>query len=238
MSTLAQLSTDNSIADEKDSVGNGSFTLDSGIYDATVGMAYLTKSVGGALGLNLTLKIDKREVRQTLWMTSGTDKGGKNYYEKEGEKFYLPGFNHANSLALLTVAKEISAIDTEMKMVAVYNRDAKSEVPTKVEVLMELIGKEIAVGLIKQRVDKNKRNEATGVYEPTGEVREENEVDKLFRARDRMTTSEIRSKAETAEFADMWKAKWEGQVRDRVKGAAPGTAPKAASKKPTASLFG
>jgi hypothetical protein len=245
MSLLASLSTDSSIAEEKDSVGGGG-PLESGLYNATVSMAYLTKSQGGALGMVLTLKTeDGKDIRQTLWMTSGTAKGAKNYYEdKNGAKQYLPGFNHANSLALLTCGKEIAALDTETKVVNVYSAEAKSEVPTKVEVPMDLLGKEIIVGLIKQTVDKTKKNEATGIYEATGETRDENEIDKLFRARDRMTTAEIRAQAETATFIDTWDAKFTGKTREKAKGAS-GTAgapkaagaPAAAAKKPTTSLF-
>lgn len=247
MNMLANLKSDASIATEKDSVGGGSFILESGIYNATVNLAYITKSKGGALGLVLNLKTDAdKEIRQTLWMTSGTEKGCKNYYEKDGEKHYLPGFNHANSLALLTVGKEISELDTETKVVNVYSPEAKAEVPTKVDMIMDLLGKEITVGVIKQTVDKTKKNETTGAYEPTGETRDENEIDKLFRARDRMTTAEIRAQAEEATFANTWEAKWAGKTKDKSKGAS-GTAgaPKAAgaagapaaAKKPTTSLF-
>ena len=244
MSLLASLSTDASIADEKDSVGSGG-PLDSGLYTAKVALAYITKSAGGAMGLVLNLKTDaNREIRQTLWMTSGTAKGAKNYYEdKNGDKQYLPGFLHANSLSLLTVGKEIAALDTETKVVNVYSAEAKSEVPTKVEMLMDLIGQDVIVGLIRQTVDKTKKNES-GVYEATGETRDENEIDKLFRAKDRMTTAEIRAQADTAGFIDTWSAKHTGTVKMKAKGAS-GTAgapkaagaPPAAAKKPTTSLF-
>ena len=247
MSLLANLATDSSIADEKDSIG-GSGPLDSGLYNCTVSMAHITKSAGGAMGLVLTLKTqDNKEVRQTLWMTSGTAKGGKNYYEKDGEKHYLPGFLQANALCLLTVGKEIGQMDTETKVINLYSPEAKAEVPTKVEVVMDLLGKEIIAGVIKQTVDKTKKNEATGQYEATGETREENEIDKFFRAKDRMTTAEIRAQAEEAVFINSWDQKWAGKTRDRTNknGAAAGAgaagAPKAApgaSTKPTTSLFG
>lgn len=242
MSLLAGLATDTTIAEERDSVGSGG-PIDSGIYNCNIALAYINKAASGAMGLVLNLKTDTgREIRQTLWMTSGTAKGGKNYYEKDGEKHYLPGFNHANSLALLTVGKEISQLETETKVVNVYSVEAKTEIPTKVEMLVDLLGKDIKVGVIKQTVDKTKKNENTGVYEPTGETRDENEIDKLFRARDNMTTAEIRGQAETATFIETWSNKWTGKTRDRSKGTSgtPG-APKAAgaatTKKPTNSLF-
>lgn len=243
MSLLANLASDDSIANEKDSVG-GSGPLESGVYPVTITMAHINKATSGALGLVLTMKTeDNKEVRQTLWMTSGTAKGCKNYYEKAGEKHYLPGFTHANAVCLLASGKEISALDTEQKVINLYSPEAKAEVPTKVDVVMDLLGKEVIVGLIKQTVDKTKKNDA-GVYEATGETRDENEIDKFFRAKDRMTTAEIRAQAEEAVFINTWETKWAGNTKDRAKGAAAGLAgvPKLggapASKKPTTSLFG
>jgi hypothetical protein len=233
MSLLKNLKTDESIATERDSVGNGG-PLDSGLYPSKISLAYLTTSKGGALGLALSLKTDTgRDIRATVYMTSGTDKGCKNYFEKDGEKQYLPGFNLANSLALLTVGKEIGDLDTEQKVVNVYNYEAKAEVPTKVDMLTDLLGQDIIAGVIKQIVDKNQKNDA-GQYVPTGETREENEIDKFFRARDKMTTAEIRAQATEAAFYDTWDAKWTGNVRNKAKGAAAGVAGKVGSPKPAA----
>ena len=140
MNMLSALATDNSIQSEKDSVGASFGPVDSGLYNSTVMLAYLKTAASGALALELELKSDAGQIiRQTLWMTSGTAKGGKNYYEKDGEKYFLPGFLHANAMALLSVGKEISELDTETKLVKIYSAEAKAEVPTKVEVVMDLI---------------------------------------------------------------------------------------------------
>lgn len=220
MSLLKNLASDQSIANEKDSVG-GSRVLDSGLYTFNVTLAYVTVASSGALGLVLGAKTSSgQDYRETLWMSSGTAKGAKNYYEKDGEKIYLPGYLVANSLALLTVGKEISELDTEEKVVGVYNAEAKQEVPTKVNMIMDLLGQQILAGIVKQTVDRTKKNEATGAYEATGETRDENVIDKLFRAKDRMTTAEIRAQAETATFADTWAEKNTGVTRNRAKGAA------------------
>lgn len=243
MSLLSGLTTDTSIADEKDSVGGGFAPLDSGLYPCTVGLAYITKSDGGAMALNLVLTTEGgKDIRQQLWMTSGTAKGGKNYYEKDGEKHYLPGFLHANALALLTLGKEIGQLDTEKKVINLYSSAAKAEVPTPVDMITDLLGKEILVGLIKQIVDKNVKTDAG--YVPSGETREENEIDKFFRASDRKTTAEIRAQAPEAVFADTWLKKWKDQVKDKsTKNAGTAGAPAASgaahsTQKPTSSLFG
>ena len=244
MSLLANLTTDESIANERDSIGNGG-PMDSGLYPFNVAMAHINKAASGALGLVVALKTaEGKEVRETLWMTSGTAKGCKNYYEKDGQKNYLPGFIAANALALLTVGKEISQLDTETKVINLYSPEAKAEVPTKVEVVMDLLNQEIIAGVIKQTVDKSVKNDA-GVYVPTGETRDENTIDKFFRAKDRMTTAEIRAQAEVPTFIETWEQKWTGKTRDRSKGAGsagtpgiPKAAAAAGTKKPTTSLFG
>ena len=246
MSLLKKMTSDASIANEKDSVGGGG-VLASNIYPATVKLAYVTQSEGGAIGLVLQAQTSAgRDIRETLWMSSGTAKGGKNYYEKDGEKHYLPGFIAANALALLTVGQELSDLDTETKVVNVYNKDAKAEVPTKVEMVMDLLGKDILVGLIKETVDKTVKNDA-GNYVPTGETREQNTIDKFFRASDKKTTAEIRAQAEEASFHDTWLAKWQDKVRDKSskvagtagvpRGSFTGAAANQPTKKPTTSLF-
>lgn len=248
MSLLKNLTTDDTINDEKDSVG-GSLVRESGLYPMSVVNAYLSKSTGGALALNLTLKDSDGEVRQQFWMTSGTAKGGKNYYEKDGVKNYLPGFLHANALALLTVGKEIADLDTEEKVINVYSFDAKKEVPTKVDMVMDLLNQEVLVGLIKQTVDKNVKNpnfdaskprsESNKEYVPSGETRDENEVDKIFRVSDRMTTAEIRAQATEATFANVWDQRWTGKVKNKAKGASgvAGAPAAPAANRPKASLF-
>jgi hypothetical protein len=247
MNMLANLTTQEDIADERDSVGGGG-VLDSNLYEMTIEYAYLTKSESGALALNLRLKTeDGREIRSQQWMTSGTAKGCVNYYtDRQGNKQYLPGFNMANAAALLTTGKEISQLSTEQKVINLYNSEAKAEVPTKVDMITELLGKKILVALLRQKVDKTQKNEATGAYEPTGETREENEIDKIFRASDKKTTAEIRAQAEEAAFYKAWADKWVGKVKDKTAKDATGKtgtagAPKAAgaagTKKPTQSLF-
>ena len=244
MSLLSGLSTSNDIAAEKDSVGGG-FVLDSNLYNFTVKLAYLQKAASEALSLVVHLTTeDGKDVRQQFWMTSGKEKGCKNYYvDGKGDKQYLPGFNMANSLCLLTVGKEIGQMETETKVVNIYSKEASAEVPTNVEMLTELLGKQVLGGLIKQIVDKNVKD-AAGNYVPSGETREENELDKLFRERDGKTTAEILAQAPEAVFIETWKKKWVGQVKDKsTKTAGTAGAPKAAgaaasgTAKPQNSLF-
>lgn len=254
MSLLSGLNTDSDAQGERDSVG-GSFTLESGVYDFEITMAFLQKAASGAIGLNLHFKTkDYKEYRETVYIQSGDAKGNKTYYvNKKGEKFNLPGFSTANGLALLTVGQDLAALagTTEEKVVNVYSPDAKADVPTKVECLVDLIGQRILAGVQKQIEDKNQRGD-DGKYYPTGETRETNEIDKLFCAREShygMTLAEIQAEAEEAVFIETWKAKFTGVTRDRTtkdggqSGTAgapgkPAAAATAGNSKPTKSLFG
>lgn len=241
MNMLSKLTTDAAIDTEKDSIGGGG-TVESGVYKLKINTAYLKTSDGGALALVVDATTsDGREIRQTLWMTSGTAKGGNNYYvDKSGNKQYLPGFNMANSLALLTCGKEISQLDTEKKVVNIWSSELKTDVPTTVDMLMDLVNKEVIAGIIKQTVDKTTKDNA-GNYVPTGETRDENEIDKLFRASDSLTTAEIRGQVTEPTFINTWSTKWSGKTRVKVSKTPPGTGAKptpGATQKPTTSLFG
>lgn len=251
MSMLSSLKAEDGVkvAAEEDRIGGGATLFESGLYPFKVGMAYTKKSDSGSLGLFLTLVgEDKRELRANIYMTGGDAKGNKTYYTKDGENFSLPGFLLADSLAKLTTGKSIADLDTEEKVIKLYDFTSKAEIPTKVQAVTELIGQEIIAGVLKQIEDKSQKNDA-GVYVATGETRESNEIDKFFCAKEshmNMTTTEILAKAEKAVFFEQWSEKNAGQVRNKAKGAAgggtagaPGKAGAAATTaKPKTSLFG
>lgn len=227
MSLFANLKTDQSIQEDKDTLGGGARIVESGLYDCTVKMAHIGYSKGRAMSLNLELLTDTGStVKQTLWMTSGEAKGCKNYYEKDGVKKYLPGFIMANHICLLTLNKEIADVEPEEKVINLYSFEAKAEVPTKSLVLTDLMGKKFTGGIIKQIVDKNIKD-ASGAYVPSGETREENELDKVFYIEDGRTVAEIKAQQEEAKFKTAWGERWTGKDRNRSKAAKGGNAPQA-----------
>lgn len=245
MNVLAGKS-DKSIQAETDTLG-GRQLLDSNVYLAEIKLAYFTESKNGATGLNCTFIIDpegqKKEYNETLWCTN---RSGETFYtNSQGEKKYLAGYLHADALALLTVGESIGDLATEEKIVKVYNSEAKSEVPTKVDAVTPLMGQRIKLAITKQTVNQNKLNEATEKYEPTAETRDENSIQKVFSAENDMTTAEIRAEAEAPGFMHSWLDKYAGQVVNRVKEVAQGarsgsprTGAGAGASRPKSSLFG
>lgn len=219
MSSLTNLTTDATIKEETNNLG-GYSPLETNIYEnCNIDLAFITMSAAKAMALNVHMTTaDGQKFRQQFWMTSNEQKGCKNFFihPKTGDKHYLPGFNQANALCLLTLGKIISKCTTEIKVINLYDPKEGKEVPTKVEMLTELLNKKITAGVIKQTVDKRAKDAQSGEYKPTGEVREENEVDKFFRAKDGLTVPEIRAKETVPAFKDKWLEKWQGQVKDKT----------------------
>lgn len=208
------------VADEEraPSSNSGSWLLDTGVYPMTVELAFLEKSSGGALALNLHLKSleFKTHVRQKIWVTSGDKKGNKNYYvDSEGKKRLLPGMIQANELANILTGKDLGDLDPEEKVANLWSYDAKEEVPTKIQAITEMIGENLMVAIVKIIENKRTQNGA-GEWVPTNEKREYNEVSKFF-YEDGLTLAEKNAGETETKYLDAWKQKHENNPVDRFK---------------------
>lgn len=238
MSALAALKYDDDVKETKDTVGGGFSVRASGIYDATIKMAYLGKSSGGAMSLPCIFDIDGSEYRETLYLTS---KDGKPYYtDKDGAKQYLAGFLNGDALALLTTGKPLADCVTERKVVKLYNFEQKKDVPTEVDCLVGLLGGKVKLGVLQELSFKSVK-QPDGTYKETNETREANVIDKVFHATSGKTVNEFRAKVAEAEFMPKWAEKWTGKVKDKTAGKTPAAGTprtaQAATAKPTTSLF-
>lgn len=208
-----------------DRLGGGG-AVDSDVYGSTINAAFAGESKGGAKSMTFHFKLDNgREYKETVYVTSGKEKGQKNYYERDGKKYPMPGFVTANDIALLATGKDLGSQTFEQKVVKLYDFDAKAEVPQNVMMATSLLGKRVNLGILKEIVDKNV-DSGGGVYVPSGETREQNTIDKVFHDPSNQTVSELTKTRDTnavGEFITGWTEKNKGQVRNKAKGAA-GTA--------------
>lgn len=220
--------TSEGLEDTQDRIG-GYSVFDTDVYSGKIKMAYAIQSKNGAHGIALIADLGGREYRETIYVT---DRSGKNYYEikdKNGKPVVddngrpkrnaLPGFTTIDDLCQVTTDKTLSEQDTSEKLVNVYDADAGKEVPKAVPVLVDMLDKPILVAIQKSTVDKTERNDA-GEYVPTGESREENNIEKVFHPALRCTVVEARTaisqdKTPVAEFIDIWADKNKGKVRDK-----------------------
>lgn len=232
MSLLANLKTDDTIQDDKDTLGGGYRALDSDIYTGTIKYAYLQKSQSSkSLAINLSVDIDGVEFKETLRISN---RNGENFYEKNGKKNYLPSFTTANSIALFACQKELADLDTEPKVLNLYSWEHQKEVPTEVPCITALHGKTVTLGIIKEIRPKQVKN-SQGDYVDTDETKEVNTISKVFHPENHKTVAECKAKADKAQFYEVWLDKYKGYVNE----IAPKTAnkPSTNTSKSVASLF-
>jgi len=228
--------------EEKDTLGGGSYILDTGAYDMIIDSAYLDQSAGGAYSMNLGFKsADGKQYSETIYITSGTAKGCLNTYidKKTGEKKTLPGYDMVDTIVLCATGQSLGELEPEEKVVEVYNPELKKKAPAKKQVFMDLIGKPVTLGIIKVKEFKNVK-QADGTYAAGTDVREFNEINKAFNTESKQTVVEAKA-GEEASFYTKWVEKNTADyIKDKTKGAKPaaGASTAGASAKPTKSLFG
>jgi hypothetical protein len=223
MSKLAKLGQDNEVETEKDSLG---FTgvLPSDLYNAVINAAFITETSSGAMAFNVHFTTEQGQpYREIFYITSSDAKGNKEYYvnKKTGVKHYLPGYNQANSLCLLTTGFEIADMETEEKVIDLYDFEEQAEVPTEVDMVTALNDKFVILGIVEIHKNKSVKND-NGDYVDTNEIRKFNEIDKIFGGDSDeedfygKTTYEIRNELDGS-FKDKWLKKWEGKVKNQYK---------------------
>lgn len=222
--------------------------IESGIYDGKLKACYAGESSGGAMSITVIVDFDGKEYKETVYVTN---KKGENFFINKNDvkkKVPLPGFTVIDDICLITTGEPLASQKSEEKVIKVYDYDAKQELPKSVQMLMGVVGQPITLGILKQTVNKQEKNNE-GVYVPTADTRDENVIDKVFHPELKLTVAEARNGQDEPKFFNAWKEKNTGVTRDKttVKGGQGGTSapPKpgqkaapAAGQAPRKSLFG
>ena len=227
-----------------DRVG-GDFSFDTDVYKAKVKVAYLGKSAKGANFLGLTfLMPDGREYNEDVYFTN---KEGDNFYvvKKDGKptdkKAPLPGFTLVNDLLLVTTGKQLSELtsdDVEERVIKLYDRTEKKEMPTKVNMVEILLNTEVGIAVQKSE-ETQMEKDGDGFYTiPTDKTRFTNNIEKML-VPDTLHTVTEATNGNNAEWATKWAEKNKGVIRDKkykgnaaVKSGMPGRAPAAGGTAP------
>lgn len=222
MSLLTGVNTASNAEKQTDRVGGFSL-LESGVHNMVIEVAYLSTAASGARALVFHLKGEQGSFRTTQYFTSGTAKGCKTYFEKDGKQYNLPGFVHCNDIfKACGIPDGMAGAQTESVMLKLYSKEAQGEVPTSVQHVANLKGKTVALGIVKQTVDKTALG-GDNEYHPTGETRDENDLSKVFMP-DGRTIAEAEAVPAVTEpvFIITWLDKFKGKVINKAKGAANG----------------
>lgn len=213
MTIFGNLQTDG-LEEAQDRVG-GFRIFETDAYLAKIKLAYAGKaSQSNAQNVTLVFDLPGGEYRETLWVTN---KDGKNFYVGQDKKNYpLPGFTVVDDICMMTTDKPLSAQIAEEKVVNLYDFDQKKEVPTSVQMLVDLLGKEVILGIQKQTVNKQAKD-GNGVYQDTADSRDQNVIDKVFHSPSQLTMVEAKRGVTTAAFYGIWTEKNRGRTNDRRK---------------------
>lgn len=210
------------LEETRDSLG-GFSALESNAYTGEIKLAYAVKSPGGAQGVFVEFDFNGTKFSTIEWVTN---KKGENWFLNKNDqtkKVPLPGFTIIDDLCIVTTEKPLEEQATEEKVVKVYDWDQKKEIPQNMPVLVDLIGKKVTLGIIKQIEDAQKKNQTTGEYENTGKTREVNVIDKVFHYPTNLTVPEVRNAtkagvAPEASFHPAWVERNAGKTKDRSSG--------------------
>lgn len=230
--------------EQQDRLG-GSYTIESGLYDGVIKLAYIMPTAKSESKCVVTvIDYGGREITDRTWIFN---KKGEAMYEKNGKKFVLPGFELINDLCLVATGFPLKEQKIENKVIKVWDAEAKSEVEKSMPVIMDLLGKTVSAAILK--VIENKQEKSGDGYADTNEKRELNQTDKFFHTATKKTVVELKKGVQVAE-ADLFYTKWgeknSGVTRDNFKNVAgaAGGAPQGGSGAPptsgakTKSLFG
>jgi hypothetical protein len=223
------------VEEERDIIG-GAAILPSNVYKGVVELVYLDAASSGAISVNINFKTDSgRNVRQTVYISN--KKKEFFYTNKDNKNLPLPGYSQMDAFFKSVTGKGIADQNKEDKVINLYNREAKKEIPQTRTVFMDTINKPAAVGILE--VSEEITTKESDYKQGTGEYRQFNELHKWFDPDNGLTNVEKAAGETEPKVLANWKKTYEGKLQTRnAPEKASGTpgAPKPANK-PTESLF-
>lgn len=226
--SLEMFKLDPSVKNEvtKDTLGGGSKFAppETGAYPNKISMAYMDKSSGGAVSVNLTFSCDDgKEVRITEYITSGTAKGGKPTYtakvKKDGketgetQELPLPGYKKIDDMCKLLTGEPFFKQETAAKILKLYDFSAGGEVNVEKTVITSLVGVRCTAGFVQVLEDKRTKGD-DGNYYPTGETRTSVELAEVF-DEDGLTLFEKTNEVASTHL-EAWSTKNAGYIKDKT----------------------
>lgn len=204
--------TNEGLEKEVDRLGGGNAPLSTDIYKGTIKLAYAGTSAGGSKFVALLVDIDGRDYRETIYVTN---RQGQNFYmSKDNKKVPLPGFSMIDNICMLTTEQPLAAQTVESKVIKLWNYEDNKEVPQEVPVLVDLLGKQVALAI--EHILENKSTKADdGSYVPTAEERNFNTIAKAFHIDTMVTVTEALNGLDEGEFHAKWLDQNQGKVRDK-----------------------
>lgn len=211
MNFLAQI--DDTGVDRAEDRTGGFHRLDSDIYQATIKTAFAGESAGGAMFVTLICDIKGIEYRETLYISNRNKE--VFYKTNNGRKAPIPGYALFKNICIICTGKEPNKLTTEEKVIKIWDFESGSEQLKSVPVVTELTGKDVALGIVKELVNKRKKNQK-GEYVEVAEFNEVNRITAVFHPTKKLTVNEAIDGKEP-HFWDAWLKDNQGKTKDRRK---------------------
>ncbi len=211
--------------EETDSVGFS--YAPSNLYPAKISMAFLDASKNtGTKYARIECKVLTEKGKEPRTITRDLYYSHKGGAIKDKAGNTSRGFAELNGLCLLATDTTIVEVNkSAQSRVVKVGKDTQEER----QVLMDLVGKQVYVGLLHEKTNKNMQDPVTGMWVPTAVIREDNRIDKFFHAEDKTVSSE-HAKGLDATFVEKWKSQYvTGEVLDKTKPVNPADQPKQGS---------
>lgn len=179
---------------ETDYTGGGGL-FDTDLYSGKIKYAYLHEFASGAKAINLSVMVDGRELRQSIFVMKAD--GSVTYKDsKTGKPRNFAGYNQVNALCMLIAGKELGSMEFEDRTLSLWDNDAKAEKPKSVNCLVELHDQDIQLAV--QQIKQFKQTKGDdGNYHDTDETQNINEIQKFFPAAKAITLSEVQQHIES-----------------------------------------
>ena len=195
--------TDNDVEVQEVSDFSGKRTVDTGVYDATIKVFYLSTAQTGSTMLNQVFKVGNQEI--TLKAEYLYKDPKVQYYidKKTGKKKQNIGIQKLNETCLAATGDKLENTEMKEKTIKIWDYDLKKEAPVKRMVITGLTGATVQLAILE--IQENKYSD------PTQAVLR-NEVVKVA-LDDGSTVAEVNAKKDP-----VWMATWEernaGKMRD------------------------
>lgn len=211
MSLFADLKKDG-LEKSEDRLGGGFQPLTTDIYTMTIKAFYAGESQHGAKSVTIVaLRPDGKEYKETVYITN---RKGENFFiSDEKKKVPLPGFTTIDDICLVTTGNDLSEQVFEERTIKVYDYEAKKDLEVVVQMGIDLLGKQVDLGIYQIQENKNEKNDQTGEYEPTDKIVTKNVIRKVWNTEVKMTVAEAQN--EVTEQGVFYK-KWQDTHKDKV----------------------
>lgn len=197
-----------------DRLGGGFQPRESNAYDFKIKAFYAGQADSGAKNVSIIVEDAAGEYRETIYVTN---KKGENFFlnkDDNSKKVPLPGFTTIDDICLAATGFPLADQEWEEKVIKLYDFEARKEVNKAVMMAVELVGKDVTLGLLQTRKNKGVK-QADNSYIDGPEERIEVSINKVFHTESKVTMVEAREGKTEGEFYAMWVEKNKGAVIDK-----------------------